>query len=268
MATQLPTEPISGNVFPTLKGKPGNLVFQNPDFHPNVLNVGGSNAATNPSRDDDFTVGVSKSFRRGLIVAGSGVNQSWAGNTTFRINFLYNPSTITESRSIDLYSGILPSWARNPNDPGHYNTPLQTQIEFSLLFDRTYELWDKNYSQTLAGIFGVRVDVESFYNLCGINTVETTTSSYNAIVPTPLQSTGPVSLVTQGPMQMVPSRIYFGMDSTGALSYYGYISTFNVTWTHFTSYMVPQRAAIDVGFTVLPDLYSGGFTGTGPTPSS
>jgi hypothetical protein len=262
MATKLPIEPISGSVFPTLKGKPGNTLFENPPFHPNILNIGGANTATNPSRTDDFTVGTSKSFRRGVIVAGAGVNQSWGGNITFRINFLYNPSTITERRGVDINSGVLPAWARDPNNPGHYNVPLQTQINFSLLFDRTYELWDKRYSQTLAGVFGVRVDVEAFYNLCGINTVETTTTSPHGIVPAPLQSSGALSTVSQGPMQLVPARVYFGKDSIGALSYYGYVSNFDVTWTHFNSYMTPQRAAVNVGFTALPDLYSGGYTGS------
>ncbi|WP_326787079.1 hypothetical protein [Streptomyces sp. NBC_00151] len=261
MASKLPTEPISGGQYPVLKGKAGNVVFENPPFHPNILNVGGANRATQPARTDDYNVGTSKSFHRGVMVAGAGINASWPGNITFRINFLYNPSTIQESRSVDVTSGVLPNWARNPDDPGQYNTPLQSVINFSLLFDRTYELWDQSYRETLAGVFGARVDVEAFYNLMGVNALVSETTPQHGTIPAPLQTSGRVGTVVQGPMQMVPARIYFGQNSTGALNYYGYISTFDVTYTHFNSMMTPSRCAINVGFTILPNNYTAGTAG-------
>jgi hypothetical protein len=155
MATKIPSEPISGTVFPLIKGKPGIFVFENPPFHPNILNVGGANKATNPTLNSDFNPGGG-SFHRGLIMAGAGVVKGFGGNTQYKVNFLYNPSTIQETRSLDLNNGVLPAYARNPDDPGTYATSLNTTVSFSLLFDRTYELWDKSYQSTIGGAYGVR----------------------------------------------------------------------------------------------------------------
>jgi hypothetical protein len=44
--------------------------------------------------------------------------------------------------------------------------------------------------------------------------------------------------------------VYFG-GVYGAF-YYGYVDSFDVTFTHFTQFMVPMRAAVDVSFTLLP----------------
>ena len=173
------------------------------------------------------------------------------------MNFLYNPSTIQESRGLDTNNGVLPSWARNPDDPGRYNTSLNTAINFSLLFDRTYELWDAKYRHTLGGVFGVRADVEAFYNLMGINSF--VSQSKSAIVgktDIPGDFQGQADVVVQGPMQMIPSYLSFGYHSSGSLEYFGYISSFNVTYTHFTQKMVPVRCAVDVTFTVTPPVQS------------
>jgi hypothetical protein len=53
-------------------------------------------------------------------------------------------------------------------------------------------------------------------------------------------------------MQMVPAKLTFGNNSLGALQYFGYVSSFDVTWTHFNQAMVPSRCAINVTFTTLP----------------
>lgn len=247
MATKLPSEPISGLPYPVIKGKPGVTVFQNPPFHPNVLNVGGANKATRPASANDFSQG-SGSFHRGMIAAGAGIVPGAKGNVQFKINFLYNPSTISESRSIDLNNGVLPAYARNPDDPGSYATNLNTTVSFSLLFDRTFEMWDSSYLNTLAGNYGVRVDVEAFYNLLGINTFDTTSSEVRNT------SGGRSTQVVQGPMTFTPAYLYFGNNSDNALEYFGYISSVGITYTHFTAKMVPVRCAVDVGFTVLSKI--------------
>jgi hypothetical protein len=128
-------------------------------------------------------------------------------------------------------------------------------VGFSLLFDRTYEMWDSNYTDTIPGVFGVRADVEAFYNLMGIN--QPVSQSKSAIVgktDLPGIPTGIADVVVQGPMRMVPSLLSFGNHSTGTLEYFGYISNFDVTYTHFTQKMVPVRCAINVGFTVMPPV--------------
>jgi hypothetical protein len=248
MATKLPSEPISGSVFPVIKGKPGVTVFQNPPFHPHVLNVGGANAVIRPKIANDFSVGTGN-FHRGMIAGGEDIIPGVKGGIQYKINFLYNPSTIAESRGLDLNSGVLPAYKRNPDDPGSYATSLNTTVNFSLLFDRTFELWDSSYQDTLAGQFGVRVDVEAFYNLLGINTMDSSVTTRD--------NTGNKSAhVVQGPMTFTPVYLYFGNNSDNALSYFGYITEIDITYTHFAANMVPIRCAVNVTFTVLPNLTS------------
>lgn len=253
MATKLPTEPISGNVFPVIKGKPGTIVFQNPPFHPNILAVGGANKTINPpGRKDDYNPGAgTKNFHRGVLSAGADIIDGWKDHYQYKVNFLYNPSTIQETRSLDVNNGQLPSYARSTDDPGTYATSLNTTINFSLLFDRTYELWDSKYQDSIAGVFGVRADVEAFYNLMGIN-YQVPQSQQAGIVAPPFAIDGVANTVVQGPMQFIPAKLIFGNNSLGALSYLGYVSTFDVTYTHFNQQMVPSRCAINVSFTVLP----------------
>jgi hypothetical protein len=263
MATKLPTEPISGQLYPALKGKPGSRTFQNPPFHPNILNLGGANKAINPPGFDDYNPGGTKNFHRGVITGGAGAVDGWKDNTTYIINFLYNPSTIQESRSIDTNSGVLPAWARNPDDPGQYVTPLNATVNFSLLFDRTFELWDANYRDTIPGVFGVRADVEAFYNLIGVNfPVAQSKSALVGRTDLPGLPNGIADVIVQGPMMMVPAQLSFGANSAGTLNYFGYISSFNVTYTHFNQKMVPVRCAIDVGFTIMPPITSSVLTFT------
>lgn len=253
MATKLPSEPISGQVFPVIKGKPGNIVFQNPPFHPHILSVGGANKTINPpGRRDDYNPGAgTKNFHRGLLMAGNGAVDASKDPYQYRVNFLYNPSTIQETRSLDVNNGQLPAYARSTDDPGSYATALNTVVNFSLLFDRTYEMWDKSYQNTIAGVFGVRSDVEAFYNLLGINYFVDQSEVAGAVAP-PFAINGVAKTTVQGPMQMIPAKLIFGNNSQGALQYFGYVSTFDITYTHFTQQMVPVRCAINVSFTVLP----------------
>jgi len=260
-----PIEPINGTIYPTLSGKPGITVFENPTFHPNILTVGGANTATNPTIRKNFSSKVGNIYR-GIIVAGAGVG-GVSGNIQYKVNFLYNPSTISESRSIDLNSGVLPAYARRPDDPGSYATSLNTTISFSLLFDRTFELWDSGYVGTLAGTYGARVDVEAFYNLLGINITQVQTNTQRQAAP-PAINPAKVTNVVQGPMQLVPANLYFGESSKGALSYFGYISGQNVTWTHFASNMVPSRCAVDVSFTVMSQVATSSIASSIGTPLS
>jgi hypothetical protein len=257
MATKLPTEPISGQLYPDLKGKPGKRVFQNPPFHPNILNVGGDNKAIKPPSTRAQRTQNSSSFQRGAIVGGAGAVDGWKDQITYIVNFLYNPSTIQETRSLDTNSGVLPGWARNPNDPGQYNTQLNSVVNFSLLFDRTYEMWDSNYVDTIQGVFGVRADVEAFYNLMGVNfPVAQSKSGLVGRTDLPGLPNGVADVIVQGPMMQIPANLTFGVDTPATLNYFGYISSFDVTYTHFTQRMVPVRCAINVGFTLMPAVTS------------
>jgi hypothetical protein len=52
-------------------------------------------------------------------------------------------------------------------------------------------------------------------------------------------------------MTMVPTWMFLDGDTGYGLSYYGYISDFTVTITHFTQYMVPMRCVIDFDFALM-----------------
>lgn len=247
-----PIEPISGVVYPNasvsptvLKGKPGITTFSNPAFDSRILAVGGANRSVNPSLSQDYN-SQGKSLHRGMMVSGSGINPSNTSNIQYTVNFLYNPSTINDSRSLDLNNTMtLPAYARDQQDPGQYAVGMNAAISFSLLFDRTYELWDKSYAGTLQGIYGVRGDVEAFFNLVGIN---------QPVVQTTLLGGSNNSIIVQGPMQMNPTMLYFGTHSRGALTYYGYINALSIDYTHFSAKMVPQRCGISVQFILLPNF--------------
>ena len=249
MGTSIPitSEFISGQ-FVSLQGQPGYIVSENPPFHPNILNIPftqfvGASVAIDSSK-----------LYRGSIVTRVDQRSTYVGQTQFRINFLYNPSTIMENRSLDINNQVLPNIQRNPLDPTQFATGLNTTIGFSLLFDRTYELWDSSYTNTQAGTYGVAVDTNAFYNLVGINQLNT--NSPVTTTPNGFNAVNTYAQIVQGPMVIVPADLYFGYNSTGALKYYGYISAFNITYTHFNQRMVPQRCGIQVSFTLLPDVQS------------
>lgn len=256
------TQAITGT-YSTLSGQPGTFVSENPPFHPNILNLYGRKLGiTNAGygRDNpivDLPVDTVRGVANDELYRGLMVTRPTTGGYAqqYRVNFLYNPATIHESRSLDLNNDVLPTYARNPDDPGQYATGMNTSIGFSLLFDRTYELWDKAYAGTEAGTFGVMADVNAFYNMLNINQQVTVTPPQAIGGSVPFSSTS-YGQIVQGAMTAVPVDLYFGYKSPGALKYFGYITQFDVTYTHFTQKMVVQRCAINIGFQVMSDLYT------------
>lgn len=244
MATTLP---ITGTYQP-IQGQPGYHLIENPPFHPNILNLNGRQLSATNLRPD-------YELYRGMLQTRVTQNVAAQGTNQFRVNFLYNPSTISESRTADLNSEVLPIAARNPGDPGQFATGLNSQVGFSLLFDRTFELWDSHYVNTDAGTYGVYADVNAFYNLLGINQLNIQ-SPVSLGGGNPFASTQKYALVVQGPMSQIAVDLYFGYKSPGALKYFGFVSAFDITYTHFTQKMIPQRCAINVAFTILPENFN------------
>lgn len=226
------TIPIAGQEYTPLKGQPGYGVTENPPFDPRILNIPFRQVSSAGGGSKDSTL-----YRGAMITAGT------TNGKKYKVNFLYNPSTINESRSLDMNNQMLPDYARNPNDTGDYNTMLNTTIGFSLLFDRTYEMWDSKYQGTDVGTYGVSVDTNAFYNLTGINIPQKVPGTHGGKSYTK---------VLQGPMTMTPVDLYFGYGSPGGLHYFGIITSLNITYSHFSQQMVPVRCAIDIGFTLFP----------------
>lgn len=169
-----------------------------------------------------------------------------------QVRFLYNPSTVSTSYSLmaDSNGAIAALMTRNASDRANAILPLQQSTSFSLLYDRTFELW-KSYSdkgQPIAdggvndpATEGVGVDILAMKQFTGmLSNAPSGKGNANKGSP-PIQ---------QGPMMMVEAWVYFG--SPTGIYYFGYITDWQVQVTHWTQYMVPMRCVINVDFMLMP----------------
>lgn len=215
---------------PTLTGQSGQIL--NPPFDPRLTSVGGANPAF---------AQAGRPLKRGRIVRSNG--------PAYQINFMFNPSTLDVAYSYD------PSLA-DPTKTDQVVTAAyigEGAINLSLLFDRTYELWERR--GTLASRFGVHADVLAFY------------AYLNMIDPAYNITTSWEQLYPKNQIQTVYSFLYVG----DRLKYYGYINSLSISYVHWSHDMIPTRAALGVGFTIINNPQgqaAGGLTLTpGTNPS-
>lgn len=152
-------------------------------------------------------------------------------------NFLFNPTQITQSYAFTDQTPLNP----DPNDKSVPTISGQT-VRFQLYFDRTFELAYRGASGGQGGPaaeLGVLADVGAFENIARANFGRAPSA--------------------------VPVIVSFGANWLGApWSFYGWISQFDVVYSHFNVRMIPQRAAIDISLT---RIYSSDAPGAG-APSS
>lgn len=227
----------------------GKAPIKQPPFDPRILNL------SSPLG------GSSGNIERGIMI--------WDGpitgyNNSAMLNFLYNPSTVTA----DYYMAPDSSVTASLLFPTAYNStqlrvPLNQSVTWSLLFDRTYELWGSYnssgspiYTNNAAGndprVVGVLADIIQMQQFTGMLTgYSTASNSGGTTTPT---STSYTSLGGyQGVLQLIPSYVFFGSFLGGtSVSYYGYISEWDVTITHWTQFMVPMRCVINITMTMMP----------------
>lgn len=167
--------------------------------------------------------------------------------------------------------------------------PIQQQCSFTLMFDRTYEMNDTSALGSIQGLaqYGVDVDIAALRQYTGMyadvytsnadyfnfsssttaNTGTPQTQVLGAQVNTALQH-GPIGELSQGIMQMTIGYVRFGglgsvfnngegvvnpgNFTSWGITYYGYIDSWSVEYTHFTQHMIPIRAVCDISFTFLP----------------
>lgn len=161
-----------------------------------------------------------------------------------RINFLFNPSELNVSHNVnaDSISGTAnnPKYEQSEGDIlGYFGT-----ASFSLLFDRTYELWYKTVPN------GVYADVLAFYYMLGI------AQTHDKVVPNGVSknNNGNFSQIytlvgenqPTAPMQFVNVWVILG-----AITLYGYLTEFDVDYTHWSQDMIPQRCAINVSMQLM-----------------
>lgn len=183
----------------------------------------------------------------------------------YRCNFLYNPSVINLSHQIDN-NVMADQNSQNPYDvtSGQFLMPLQQSVTFSLLFDRTYEMWDGSKLSGDAAIqvpmYGVAYDILSLYKITGIaspmtapSTGTDTSSGQDLSTTTTAFQKGQFAGGPAGPMVATPVYAVLGPS----LSYYGYITELDVQFTHWTQQMVPIRGQVGVTMTLLPTPQGG-----------
>lgn len=213
----------------------------NPPFDPRMRRIG--SPLVNP-----------KPMKRGWIQTAklSGASDNW------RVNFLFNPSEISLNHAISQDVPSPEQVMKNPNVVPGMSAALANvgaSLSFSLLFDRTYEVWTQR-NNTLANTFGVYADVGAFYKYLHVLAETPRIDS-----PQHISKPGDPELnaATQfrdweflsptSPAVIQPSYIWIGPY----MKYYGYVDSMAVTYTHWSHRMVPIRCRIDIGFTLLMD---------------
>jgi hypothetical protein len=188
-----------------------------------------------------------------------------------QINFLYNPSTIslTYSQSntpanSDIQDASSVLAFANKGDQGAAICPMQQTLSFTLLYDRTYELWGSynmstglpnsqtqgNGAFTDATQAGVGADLICMQQFTGQFMSEPTGGGKgNGSIGAASGSAN--NFVMQGPMIFIPTWVYFGSVAPSNF-FYGYITDYEVQITHWTQMMVPMRCVIGVNFALLP----------------
>lgn len=174
------------------------------------------------------------------------------------VHFLYNPATVSAAYTMGDANVTASLLAPNPNDNADLRVPLYQSASWSLLFDRTYELWGQynpagGPNQQIGNDFnnpavvGVLSDIMQMRQFTGMSVGYTPNTSTAKGQTKPPADT---FVTNQGILNLIDSYVYFG--NTYNLSFYGYVNEWDFTITHFTQNMVPMRALVNISFTMLP----------------
>jgi hypothetical protein len=223
-------------------------------------------------------------FQRGYLLTATRRNPSVAGRNAkrYRVNFLYNPSDITVSHSVQLDNNAtaLPQELRSDADVGQVLGVTGSSLSFSLLFDRTYECANTGIWNRPEAAMGCYADVVTIYGLVGISE-PTLTPSATQIPYAPGQGPPNSGVTTQGPVSTTPTTTTSNANaeqkygimklnpvfavfcpvrtldpsgfSTGVsmMRYYGYINSLSVQYTHWTQRMIPVRCVVSISMALL-----------------
>lgn len=195
-------------------------------------------------------------IKRGFMVWHQPIT-GFAGRA--QVDFLYNPSVVEATLSLsDASVGSILLFP-NANDKADLRVPLQQTVSFSIMYDRTYELWDSynpngqpkyDIGPDLNNprVVGVLADILQMEQFTGM-----TIGYSSGFSPTKVTSAN-VNRNSfaghQGLVQLIPSYVYFGGPQS--MSFYGYITEWDFQVTHWTKNMIPMRCIINVSWTMLP----------------
>ncbi|MFH9731880.1 hypothetical protein [Streptomyces sp. NPDC017260] len=223
---------------------PGSGIWEN-NFDPRIQAI--------PSYLPSATAGQSYELKRGYMTTAFPKGQS---GKFYMLNFLYNPSTVNVSHSIDAANQVMPAYTRSDQDQGTPLTAAGGTLGFSLLFDRSYEMSDSSQFDTVEGTFGVMADIHVLYNLVGINSKQQVWSSAESPSSTASTTGGDVL----GIMQMNPVWVRFGqarhsfskqLPAISRMEYFGYLNNLDISYTHFSQRMTPVRCAVSVSMQLM-----------------
>lgn len=220
----------------------------------NASTVGGF--VTNPAFDartgsrgavdskGNFILSSRKKLRRGYIMsADKGTN-----GKRYLLNFQYNPTSFAHSASLQADIPALGADSGGTDQGSNWTAFVANSgqaVDFSLLFDRTYETWSYD-SKKVSSVQGVLGDIKLLYAMLGLYyTEDNFAEGGGGDVRAPDINT---TLSPTGVLTAKPVWVSFGQH----MQYYGIISSLNVTFTHFTQTMTPVRAAVNLSLSVLP----------------
>jgi hypothetical protein len=206
-----------------------------------------------------LTGSTSGIIQRGYMIWDSATAPTQYGGSLATVHYLYNPSTVSSDYNIASASAQAAMDFPNPGDSAALAIPLSQTAQWSLMFDRTFELWGQYGSGgTPNNVFGtsndpssvgVQADVMQFMQFTGMYI----SSQYTTNGQGGLTASASYSTNQTGIMQMIPCWAYFGASNIqNNLMYYGYINEWSVQYTHWTQYNIPMRCVISVNFTMLP----------------
>lgn len=166
--------------------------------------------------------------------------------------FLFNPNEIDKSYSFDSSIPLPPQDLSTNGAAMGAGTVLNQTVSFTMLFDRTFEVWTGPKGQraqsggyTGAGPyqFGVQWDIWAVERLLGI---------YGQAYGTHTPSGPPLAQICQVDFAN-PGNPQNPVDSAnpGAVTFQGWIQSLDVQYTRFDINMTPTRAAVNMAFQLV-----------------
>lgn len=137
---------------------------------------------------------------------------------SYRFRFLYNPAEIAVQNSV--FQGVLPADYKNSDDPFRARFPGQEGLSFSLMLDRTNDVYDQGMATR-----GTMVDLDALYRVI----------NGTAINP--------------GFLTLSAVEIHWGprtQNSQPLPPYVGFITNLTINHVKFTPRMIPMRTVVNI----------------------
>lgn len=219
--------------------------YLNPPFDKRMLTIGPPSTG-------------SKHLKRGRMVVAQGHRKGQA------VRFLYNPVEISVQHTIDPNGVLDPSKRQKVPHPTKVGQLVNIGgVSIQLLYDRTYELWDRALAPSTAGRYGVYADVLAYYRCLGIVGSKTTKSGGGKSPNNGTLDDTEFDLFPVAPID--PTQTYW-LYIGNTMRFYGTLTDFEITYTHWSNKMVPTRCAVSMSMQFMSQLPKDRVKGHDRTP--